>query len=179
MEPKPHTEKIQYLIEVPPDLAAPVAALLTGAGVDFHPMDNMIAVFKGDDSNTTYGNTVQETALAINAHLDEYHLTPRLRTDFHPKPHPQDYQTPRGQQQLLDAHSLLTLATTHFEWSNARIVNTYWETDPQTWKTIISDFPTLFAKNQENGTQHMNQDMDQGMDHHVEQAQDEGRDKNS
>ncbi len=119
------TEIIRYIIDLEPKQVKQAAELLTGAGIGFDPVENMIAmppdnmeegIFTGRE-----GEWVQER---INEYLHEADEIHRLVQPFH-------------EMTLTAQRDLLTLATLHCDWSREEIH----EMNRQAWNAFRKTRP--------------------------------------
>ena len=118
-------EVIRYIIDLEPGQVETAAELLTGMGIRFDPVENMIAmprdnieekIFTGGD-----GEWVQEK---INQRLEETDNPHRITQPFH-------------EMTLTAQRDLLILATLHCDWQKNEIQST----DQMEWQIFREQHP--------------------------------------
>ncbi len=118
-------EVIRYIIDLEPEQVETAAELLTGAGVRFDAVENMIAMPRDNVEESIFtgrdGEWVQERT---NEYLNEAGALHRLVQPFH-------------EMSPLTRRDLLTLATLHCDWHRNEIQ----EIDPQEWQTFQEKHP--------------------------------------
>ena len=127
------TAKIGYHIEIEPQRAQEMKALLDQLGVRFHPTDDII-VWEDENTELSHlrGHMVPELVERVNLHLEGQGLEPRL-PGYSPE------WTPERR------HRFLQFAICWFNWQCLYdLEGNNFRSDPREWERIVQENPTLF-----------------------------------
>ncbi len=125
---------ISYYVNIPEDLVDELANWMKQRNLTFGPNRSVIALNENFmDLSVAMGQHVPALLKSINDHLRENDCRPAV-----PENH-EDW-TPAQTQEFLN------LAITQFSWSDARIVDAWWEHDGNTWQEVAQEYPRLFPE---------------------------------